>query len=849
MLASHPPRNESGSTHTTDVHPTLNDENLRDAHARLGHRRLERIRLLASFHDTVDPLQLGFSHREDFAKQCLGISNRTWQQQTRIWNHLQPLALTRRAYAESIVSESKLLLILEELSPANEQTWLKRAVRLGPAALRQVVLQSKGVCTNVRKDSRPDATGETKAVQLRCPSQTVWATQSFAETVSRRIGHRASSQDIVDVAVGSFLAGLDSEVHSKLRRHVHWPPLFVTESDPRSHNSVPAAPDDLKRPDLDTYVFRNEAEDLESPGPWLSFWKKQAAERGVVEPSPGESGWAFYNGIPDEQTDGRSFITSRLSAITHRKGLWSDHERQRQRSLSQTLRERLERLIDDVAAGSEESSDDTAITEGIREVEASGTREVEAVGPETGAKEAALLGFRQTLNRLHALEAEMRVLSRRRLDCLRQIRKDRSFVRLGFSSFDDYVEDRLGLTARTVHRWLNVPIPSPVMLAAEANPSMRSPILRELQRIERAGADDRSLRRWTERASETTSKDFQKQVEWALAHDDFRPSLTSLRARPRLEPPAPSVWAEVSRRLLRDPAAIRSPEFHERVRLAESSRVEAAIATAATTSSPTADAVRTISAHLTAEGEQTSSARLTSEGGRTISAQLTAEGEQTSSMHLTPEVDRTFSAHPRSTESLAETPATNSAPSSTNWIGDCPPLPIPIPDPESPTSTHLCLHIAPETQDNLARVFAVLRAQYGDDKPDWWCLEVLFLHVHAGWTDEDADFRRRTAEFSTLARDGFQCQNPYCTARRNLTAHHIVFRSANGSDEDWNKITLCAACHLQGIHTVASIKVTGTAPDKLTWRLGRAPLTTVVPTVVPKVVPPLEPRPAHERPC
>jgi 5-methylcytosine-specific restriction endonuclease McrA len=48
-----------------------------------------------------------------------------------------------------------------------------------------------------------------------------------------------------------------------------------------------------------------------------------------------------------------------------------------------------------------------------------------------------------------------------------------------------------------------------------------------------------------------------------------------------------------------------------------------------------------------------------------------------------------------------------------------------------------------------------------------------------------------------LRRDGWQCQ--ICGSRRNLQVHHKQLRSQQGSDDDLNLITLCAACH-EGLH-------------------------------------------------
>jgi 5-methylcytosine-specific restriction endonuclease McrA len=46
-----------------------------------------------------------------------------------------------------------------------------------------------------------------------------------------------------------------------------------------------------------------------------------------------------------------------------------------------------------------------------------------------------------------------------------------------------------------------------------------------------------------------------------------------------------------------------------------------------------------------------------------------------------------------------------------------------------------------------------------------------------------------------MKRDSWQCHN--CGSRQNLQVHHKQLRSQQGSDDDLNLITLCAACHEQ----------------------------------------------------
>jgi hypothetical protein len=64
---------------------------------------------------------------------------------------------------------------------------------------------------------------------------------------------------------------------------------------------------------------------------------------------------------------------------------------------------------------------------------------------------------------------------------------------------------------------------------------------------------------------------------------------------------------------------------------------------------------------------------------------------------------------------------------------------------------------------------------------------------------------------------------------QNLHDHHIRFRSAQGSDEPDNRVTLCAFHHLRGVHA-ARLRCVGRAPDRLTWQMGirpgAAPLVT-----------------------
>jgi len=80
------------------------------------------------------------------------------------------------------------------------------------------------------------------------------------------------------------------------------------------------------------------------------------------------------------------------------------------------------------------------------------------------------------------------------------------------------------------------------------------------------------------------------------------------------------------------------------------------------------------------------------------------------------------------------------------------------------------------------------------------------------------DQERNTLQKQILERDGGLCRVPGCS-RAADHAHHIDFRSAGGSDDPSNLISLCAAHHLHCVH-MGWIRLSGTAPDGLRWVLG-----------------------------
>jgi hypothetical protein len=83
----------------------------------------------------------------------------------------------------------------------------------------------------------------------------------------------------------------------------------------------------------------------------------------------------------------------------------------------------------------------------------------------------------------------------------------------------------------------------------------------------------------------------------------------------------------------------------------------------------------------------------------------------------------------------------------------------------------------------------------------------------------------RVAYGHIYVRDRFKCTSPVCN-RRDVTPHHIQFRSAGGSDDAENVTSPCTWCHLYGVHG-GRIRASGTA-DHIYWELGPRNAPTLV---------------------
>lgn len=131
-----------------------------------------------------------------------------------------------------------------------------------------------------------------------------------------------------------------------------------------------------------------------------------------------------------------------------------------------------------------------------------------------------------------------------------------------------------------------------------------------------------------------------------------------------------------------------------------------------------------------------------------------------------------------------------------------------------------------------------LRLRFSSDAAAWWrrLAEVAVPHLPPGmswlrfsclslWRAWQHELEHDVAYGRVYIRDRFRCISPVCH-RRDVTPHHLRFRSAGGSDDDANIGSLCTWCHLLGVHG-GRIRARGAA-GHIHWELGPARSPCVV---------------------
>ena len=91
----------------------------------------------------------------------------------------------------------------------------------------------------------------------------------------------------------------------------------------------------------------------------------------------------------------------------------------------------------------------------------------------------------------------------------------------------------------------------------------------------------------------------------------------------------------------------------------------------------------------------------------------------------------------------------------------------------------------------------------------------LFESEAAAEADYENDPEYKRMRDLVLERDGWKCTVPFCSARSQLTVHHIQYRSQGVCHAPWN-LTVVGTFHHTQIHN-KRISVKGRAPQDLVW--------------------------------
>ncbi len=124
-------------------------------------------------------------------------------------------------------------------------------------------------------------------------------------------------------------------------------------------------------------------------------------------------------------------------------------------------------------------------------------------------------------------------------------------------------------------------------------------------------------------------------------------------------------------------------------------------------------------------------------------------------------------------------------------------------------------------REDLAEFWELLKGVFLRERPAERFVRYLLDALWDTWADS---VEVGTAYQDVYLRDRYRCASPTCE-RRDVTPHHVVFRSQGGGEERTNLISLCSSCHLDLLHA-GRLKAVGEAPE-LVWVFGREPVLSV----------------------
>ncbi len=128
------------------------------------------------------------------------------------------------------------------------------------------------------------------------------------------------------------------------------------------------------------------------------------------------------------------------------------------------------------------------------------------------------------------------------------------------------------------------------------------------------------------------------------------------------------------------------------------------------------------------------------------------------------------------------------------------------------------------TNEEVASFYRAARKQYRDEGRPSALLMALCVWYWKTWIHEARE--EQTKWHPIHRRDRFRCASPGCD-NRLCTLHHIIRRMLGGDDRWTNLVSMCSRCHLENIHELRSLHVSGEAPYALTFVFGQQPYMVV----------------------
>jgi hypothetical protein len=120
----------------------------------------------------------------------------------------------------------------------------------------------------------------------------------------------------------------------------------------------------------------------------------------------------------------------------------------------------------------------------------------------------------------------------------------------------------------------------------------------------------------------------------------------------------------------------------------------------------------------------------------------------------------------------------------------------------------------------VSAAFQAIRKAAGQPLTPGECIGFIAAHAAQVWKAHRGR-RPNTVRNRVLARDRGLCQVPGCSKAAGH-GHHIELRSQGGSEDEKNRISLCVAHHLHGVH-MGWVRVDIVEEDRLRWQLGVRP--------------------------